>query len=80
MKDKYLSIEQKTRLVEKIQHYLLTELDCDAGQFETEFFLDFLTTELKGHYYNQGLYDAQAALSNKIDDINEVIGELEQDI
>jgi len=78
MKDNSLSANEKSRLVERIQHYLLTELDCDAGQFDTEFFLDFLTKELKGYYYNQGLYDAQAILSNKIEDINEAISELEQ--
>jgi uncharacterized protein (DUF2164 family) len=78
MKDNTLSTNEKARLVEKVQHYLLTELDCDAGQFDTEFFLDFLTKELKGYYYNQGLYDAQAILSNKIDHINEAISELEQ--
>lgn len=78
MKNNDLSTTEKTRLVEKIQHYLLTELDCEAGQFDTEFFLNFLTKELKGHYYNQGLYDAQAILANKIDHINEAIGELEQ--
>ena len=78
MKDNTLSTNEKARLVEKVQHYLLTELDCDAGQFDTEFLLDFLTKELKGYYYNQGLYDAQAILSNKIDHINEAISELEQ--
>ncbi|MBL4899456.1 MAG: DUF2164 domain-containing protein, partial [Colwellia sp.] len=69
MKDNYLSTNEKARLVEKVQHYLLTELDCDAGQFDTEFFLNFLTKELKGYYYNQGLYDAQAILANKTDHI-----------
>lgn len=78
MKDNDLSENEKARLVEKVQHYLLTELDCDAGQFDTEFFLSFLTKELKGYYYNQGLYDAQAILANKIDHINEAISELEQ--
>lgn len=79
MKDNTFSMNEKKHLIEKIQHYLLTELDCDAGQFDTEFFLDFLTKELKGYYYNQGLYDAQAILSNKIEHINEAISELEQE-
>ncbi len=73
-----LSTNEKAHLVAKIQDYLQTELDCEAGQFDTEFFLDFLTKELAGHYYNQGLYDAQAILTDKIDNINEAISELEQ--
>lgn len=78
MKNYDISTNEKSRLIEKIQHYLLTELDCDAGQFDIEFLLEFLTKELKGHYYNQGLYDAQAILTSKIDQINESISELEQ--
>jgi uncharacterized protein (DUF2164 family) len=78
MKENDLSTNEKACLVEKIQHYLLTELDCDAGQFDTEFLLEFLTKELKGYYYNQGLQDAQAILASKIDHINEAISELEQ--
>ena len=54
MKKNDLSTNEKAYLVEKIQRYLHTELDCDADQFDTEFFLDFLTKELKGYYYNQG--------------------------
>jgi uncharacterized protein (DUF2164 family) len=77
MREVKLSTDEKSRLVAKIQHYLQTELDCEAGQFDTEFFLDFLTEELKGHYYNQGLYDAQTILANKIEHINEAISELE---
>ncbi|MCW8834097.1 MAG: DUF2164 domain-containing protein [Colwellia sp.] len=73
-----LTTDDKSILINKIQSYLQTELDCDAGQFDTEFFLDFLTKELGGHFYNQGLYDAQTILANKIDDINEAISELEQ--
>ena len=73
-----LKKKKKSRLIVKIQHYLQTELNCEAGQFDTEFFLDFLNKELASHYYNQGLYDAQTILSNKIDDINEAISELEQ--
>ena len=78
MRESKLSTDEKARLVAKIQHYLQTELNCEAGQFDIEFFLDFLTKELSGHYYNQGLYDAQTILAKKIDHINEAISELEQ--
>jgi len=78
MKAIKLASDEKSILVDKIQQYLLTELDCDAGQFDTEFFLDFLTKELGGFYYNQGLFDAQAILANKIEHIDEAISELEQ--
>jgi len=78
MKEISFSADEKSRLVTKIQHYLQSELDCEAGQFDTEFFLDYPTKELAGHYYNQGLFDAQTILATKIEHINEAISELEQ--
>lgn len=78
MKENTFSTDEKAQLVTKIQNYLQTEFDCEVGQFDTEFFLDFLTKELSNHYYNQALYDAQSILASKIDDINEAISELER--
>lgn len=72
-----LPTDDKTVLVNKIQNYLQDEFDCEVGQFDAEFFLDFLTTELGAHFYNQGLYDSQTILAKKIDDINDAITELE---
>ena len=78
MQENKFTPDEKARLIAKIQDYLQVEFDCEIGQFDTEFFLDFLTKELAGHYYNQGLYDAQTILANKIEHINEAISELEQ--
>ncbi len=72
-----LSTDEKANVVAKIQRYLQDELDCEAGQFDTEFFLDFLNKELAPVYYNQGLFDAQTILANKIETINEAISEIE---
>ena len=78
MKENKFTPDEKAHLIAKIQNYLQVEFDCEVGQFDTEFFLDFLTKELAGHYYNQGLYDAQTILATKIEHINEAISELEQ--
>ena len=43
MKDIEFSKDEKDRLVDQVQRYLSTELDCEAGQFDTEFFVDFMT-------------------------------------
>ena len=71
MQENKFTPDEKARLIAKIQDYLQVEFDCEIGQFDTEFFLDFLTKELAGHYYNQGLYDAQTILANKIEHIND---------
>lgn len=62
----------------KIQRYFEDELDQDIGQFEAEFLLDFFAKEIGPQFYNQGLQDAQAVLSSRIDDIQDAIAEIEK--
>ncbi|MEX0619040.1 MAG: DUF2164 domain-containing protein [Pseudohongiellaceae bacterium] len=72
------SKEEKEVLVEKLKSYFDEELGQKIGQFECEFFLDFISGELGAFYYNKGLLDAQALLATKIDDITEALYELEK--
>ena len=72
------SKEEKAILVRKLQHYFTEELKQEIGQFDAEFLLGFISRELGGYYYNRGLYDAQTALSAKLDDIHDAIYQLEQ--
>ena len=70
--------DEKDVLANKIKSYFLKELDTEIGQFEALFLLDFFTKEIGGYYYNRGLYDAQAALENRLETISEAIYELEK--
>ncbi len=70
---------EKTIIVAKIQRYFNAELNQDIGGFEAEFLLDFFAKEMGSFYYNRGLYDAQAILASKMDDLNDAIYQLEQD-
>jgi uncharacterized protein (DUF2164 family) len=72
------SKDEKALIVRKIQLYFSEELKQQIGQFDAEFLLDFITQELGAYYYNRGLYDAQAALTAKLDDIQDAIYQLEQ--
>ena len=72
------SKDEKAILVRKLQLYFSEELKQQIGQFDAEFLLDFISQELGAYYYNHGLYDAQAALSAKLDDIQDAIYQLEQ--
>ena len=72
------SKDEKAILVRKIQLYFSEELKQQIGQFDAEFLLDFISQELGAYYYNHGLYDAQAAFSAKLDDIQDAIYQLEQ--
>lgn len=72
------SKEETAILVSKLQRYFTEELKQEIGQFDAEFLLDFFSRELGTYYYNRGLYDAQAALSARLDDVQDAIYQLEQ--
>ena len=69
---------QQELLTQKLQQYFSRELGYDLGGFDAQFLLDFIAEEIGCHFYNQGLLDAQAILSKKIDDIQDAIGQLEK--
>ena len=54
------------------------ELEVELGQFDADFLLDFISNEMGNHYYNQGLYDAQAVLVDRMDALNDAIYQLEK--
>ncbi|MEH6417927.1 DUF2164 domain-containing protein [Pseudomonas sp. CGJS7] len=72
------SNEEKALLAAKLQRYFSEELSQQIGRFDAEFLLDFISEEIGGYYYNRGLYDAQAVLSAKLDDLGDAILQLEQ--
>ncbi len=72
------SKEEKAVINRKIQLYFKEELDQEIGQFDAEFLLDFFSEQIGPYYYNRGLYDAQAVLENRLEDINQAIYEIEK--
>ena len=68
---------EKSLLIDNLQGYFTNELEQDLGQFDADFLLDFFTEELGGVYYNRGLYDAQALMTEKLELIDKQIVELE---
>lgn len=63
------SREQTRLLVDKLQRYLIGELDVDIGDFDAEFLLDFIGKELGAHYYNQGVADAIRVVEEKMETV-----------
>nr|CAP47593.1 putative integron gene cassette protein [uncultured bacterium] len=72
------SKDEKEILAQKIQSYFREELDQEIGQFDALFLLDFVSEEIGSYFYNRGLYDAQAILEKRIEDVNDSILELEK--
>lgn len=72
------SRDEKAILVEKVKRYFQEELDQEIGGFDAEFLIDFFTREVGAYFYNRGVYDAQALLSAKVEEISESLYELEK--
>lgn len=71
-------VDKKARLTSKVKSYFDEELGQDIGEFEAEFLIDFFINEIGKELYNQGVKDAQALLSKKVDDILDSFYDLEQ--
>lgn len=72
------SKQEREALCETLKSYMAEELDCELGQFEADFLLDFISNNLGAYFYNRGLYDAQTVLSGRIDELNDAILALEK--
>lgn len=70
--------DKKTLLTSKVKTYFDAELGQDIGEFEAEFLIDFFIDEIGKELYNQGVKDAQALLSKKVDDILDSFYDLEK--
>ncbi|MBT3590142.1 MAG: DUF2164 domain-containing protein [Candidatus Marinimicrobia bacterium] len=79
LKIKFTS-DEKGQLVKEIQQYCFDELDLELSRFDVEFLFDFLSKKMGTVFYNQGLKDAQAILSTKLDLITEAIADIEKPI
>ena len=69
---------QKEQMAGKVKLYFQKELDQSIGGFEAEFLIDFFAQEMGGHFYNQGLADAQGILTEKLEEVADAIYAIEQ--
>ena len=72
------SREEREIICRKIQLYMQEELEQEIGQFDAGFLLDFFAKEIGPFFYNRGLYDAQAILQSRLENIAEAIYEIEK--
>ncbi len=74
------SKDEQKNIVNKIKLYFSEELDQEIGEFDATFLLEFFSKEIGTYFYNQGLYDAQSILANRLDSINDAILDLRKTI
>ncbi|MFT4613311.1 MAG: hypothetical protein ACI9NT_000449 [Bacteroidia bacterium] len=70
--------EEREAICRKVQMYFREELEQDIGQFDAGFLLDFFGEEIGPYFYNRGLYDAQAILESRLEQVAEAIYEIEK--
>ncbi|HYE44844.1 MAG TPA: DUF2164 domain-containing protein [Caulobacter sp.] len=77
-----IKLDRQTQdsLVRLLRDHLKGEYEFEIGQFETMDLLDFLAETLGPIYYNQGLYDAQALIRARADDIIEAVQAIEKPV
>lgn len=68
--------EQKEIILSKLKKYCEDELDLELGQFEADFFLDFISDNIGNHYYNKALTDAQYIVTQRTMDMADAIDEM----
>jgi uncharacterized protein (DUF2164 family) len=78
MKPIEFSKEERAAITAKLREYLRDELEVDLPALPGEMLLDFLGREIGPFFYNRGLYDAQAVVAKKSDEIGEAILGLER--
>ena len=70
--------QQKIALAKAVRDYLVNELDVEVSGLQCEMLLDHVAEVVGPAFYNQGLRDAQAAISRRMDDAASDIDVLEQ--
>lgn len=78
MADIEFTRDEKSIIARKIQLYFQEELEQEIGQFDAEFLLDFFAEEIGSFFYNRGIYDAQAVLEARLENITEALYEIEK--
>lgn len=67
-------------MIPLIQAYMNDKLDCDVGNLDAEFLLDFFANEIGGFIYNRALVDVHALLEKNLDTFSDSIYELEKPV
>ena len=70
--------DEKKAIVSEIRDYFCEELDQDIGVMPAEMLMTFFADKMGAYYYNRGVYDAQAALKQRMDSLHDDLYGLEQ--
>lgn len=69
---------EREAAVTRLRAFLRDELDQDISALQAEMLLDFIGRQMGAIFYNRGLYDAQAVIAARADEIVEAVAGLER--
>jgi uncharacterized protein (DUF2164 family) len=72
------SKEETAALVRSLQGYFDRELEQTLGDIPAQMLLDFIVESLGPAIYNRALYDAQAVVAARLDELGDAILGLEK--
>ena len=72
------SREETQALVRALQGYFDRELEQTLGDIPAQMLLDFLIDSLGPAFYHRGLYDAQAVIAARLEDLGDAVLGLEK--
>ncbi len=64
-----LTKESRDRMTALIKRYFLEERDIELGDLAASLILDFFSENLGPEYYNQGVYDSQRYMMERVEDL-----------
>lgn len=64
-----LTKEQREDMVSAIKYHFLKEREEELGDLAAGLILDFIIEELAPEFYNQGVYDSQKYMNDRVEDL-----------
>ena len=78
MKPIVFSKEEQRDFIPRIKGFMRDELDTEIGDLQASMLMDFFAEKLGHAVYNRAIYDAQALIAAKADEMVEALYELER--
>lgn len=64
-----LSKESREDMISAIKYYFLKEREEELGDLAAGLILDFILKELAPEFYNQGVYDSQKYINDRVEEL-----------
>lgn len=78
MKPIVFSKEEQRDFIPRIKAFVRDELDTEIGDLQASMLMDFFAEKLGHAVYNRAIYDAQALIAAKADEMAEALYALER--